>query len=364
MLPNYSTYFPPIFYKVDEKVIEGTGAFLKERGFENKNILVVSGQVFSKQYAQELAGKNKWETYILESNTFASVEKLKNLVRAKNFELLIAVGGGTVLDGVKRVGFLTDTPLVAVPTIISNDGLISPISVLKNRFGRTESIRGKMPIGILIDLDIIQKAPVRFLRAAAGDVLSNISAINDWDLAIEQGKQKPNYPARHLAISAANMLLNCSQIDLKDIDFMRLLIRGQIYSGVAMELTGNSRPCSGSEHLISHALDYLGLAKELHGTQVASISLFTLYLQKRLEKKHLEYAEKTKIPFDFLEDYKGCDLNLFGEIIQKAREMRLGRYTILDHFSNKELYENYKEYVKKLEHYKTGNEKIYFSIKN
>ena len=40
-------------------------------------------------------------------------------------------------------------------------------------------------------------------------------------------------------------------------------------SGLAMEIAGSSRPCSGSEHLISHAIDQLYPGTARHGEQVA-----------------------------------------------------------------------------------------------
>jgi len=44
-------------------------------------------------------------------------------------------------------------------------------------------------------------------------------------------------------------------------------------SGVAMVLAGNSRPSSGAEHLISHALDRFPI-HDLHGLQVGVAAFF------------------------------------------------------------------------------------------
>ena len=46
-----------------------------------------------------------------------------------------------------------------------------------------------------------------------------------------------------------------------------------------MEIAGSSRPCSGAEHLISHALDDLRPGTAHHGEQVAFGALVTTRLQ-------------------------------------------------------------------------------------
>jgi glycerol-1-phosphate dehydrogenase [NAD(P)+] len=62
-----------------------------------------------------------------------------------------------------------------------------------------------------------------------------------------------------------------------DEDGLRLLGTALFLNGVAMELAGSSRPASGSEHLLSHALDAQGSALP-HGLQVAVTSLVSLHL--------------------------------------------------------------------------------------
>jgi glycerol-1-phosphate dehydrogenase [NAD(P)+] len=321
----------PIIFQVDEAIIYRTEEFLKRNNLNFSQVIVVSGQSHSKTYALKLIGEKAWESYILSDNTFAEVERLKSHISMHNYDLVIAIGGGKVLDTVKRVGYLININHLSIPTIISNDGLISPISVIKNQYGKTESIPGMMPMGVVIDLDVIQNSPIQYIRAASGDILSNISATNDWVLASLVKKDHINDLGFHLARSAANALLHFGEIDLKFKPFLRMVIQGQVNSGIAMSLAGTSRPCSGSEHLISHALSSLGLLDDvLHGIQVASISLFTLFLQGKLQAIHLRYAMATGIPLNFTTLMDQKDPALFREIYHLAKHMRPGRYTVLD----------------------------------
>ena len=173
----------PIIFQVDEKIIKKIKYFFKRNKLSFNNILVVSGSSISKSYATKLVGKKGWEIFELKDNSLLEVDRLKKFCTKNQNDLLIAVGGGKVLDLVKRVSYLININHISVPTIISNDGLISPIAVIKNDIGRTESIPGTMPMGVIIDLDIIKNSPDKFLRAAAGDILSNLSSSNDWVLS-------------------------------------------------------------------------------------------------------------------------------------------------------------------------------------
>lgn len=339
----------PIIFQVDEGVICQVDVYLKRSKLSFTNVLVVAGKEYSKKIATKVVSKNKWTVYALQDNSYEDVEKLKEYVNAHNIDLLIGVGGGKVIDTVKRVSYLSSTNNLSIPTIISNDGLISPISVIKNEFGKAESLPAMMPMGVIIDIDIIKESPSKFLQAAAGDVLANLSATNDWILAFQQNKETMNDVAFHLSKSAANSLLHYSNVDLRSKSFLRLLIQGLVNSGIAMGLSGTSRPCSGSEHQISHAIDYLGFSDSvLHGTQVGSISLFTLYLQGKLKLIHINFAKSVGIPLQLGSLVQGFSKNKFLKIVEKARLMRPGRYTVLDELTNEEICRSYEKYNEKL----------------
>ena len=322
----------PIIFQVDEGIIYDIKEFLLRNKLAFDKILVASGTSYSKNYATKLVNLNNWESYIIEDNTFDEVERLKSYCEMHRYDLIVAIGGGKVLDTVKRVSYLTNINHLSAPTIISNDGLISPISVLKNTKGKTESIPGMMPMGVVIDLDIIQESPINYLRAASGDILSNLSATNDWVLAYRNNRENMNDIGFHLSRSAAHSLIYFDKVDLHSKAFLRMVIQGQVNSGIAMSLAGSSRPCSGSEHLISHALVTLGLIDNnvLHGIQVASISLFTLFLQNKLQDNHINYANATEIPLCFTSFMAKSDTVTLQMVYSKAKDMRPGRFTILD----------------------------------
>lgn len=348
---NKSVQLPTLF-QVNENILDKLSFFLKKVGVLFKNVIVVSGSTTSLKYAEVVRTSLGSDGLIIHRNDVQTVEELKEYCQTMKIDLLIGVGGGSVLDVVKRVSLLAKTECLLIPTIISNDGLISPISVIKNNDGQTLSLPGRTPFGIVVDLDIIRNAPPRFLQAAAGDILSNISATNDWTLASAHNGEAVNDLAYMLSRGTAFSLIHHKSKDIKNRNFLKQVVYCQINSGLAMSLSGNSRPCSGSEHLISHAIDYHHLSEHtLHGYQVGSISIFCLYLQKRLDAKCIDYALDFGIPLAFHKlDEKILDnLDL---IFQTSFEMRPGRFTILDTYKRDSLRELYNEFLFFLEKFK------------
>jgi glycerol-1-phosphate dehydrogenase [NAD(P)+] len=348
---NNSVHLPSIF-QVDENIIDKVSFFLKRNNFLFNKVLVVSGYNSSSYYADIILSSLESDNYRIDKNDVSTIEILKDYCLSNNVDLLIGVGGGSVLDVVKRVSFLSDIHNLLVPTIISNDGLISPISVIKDSNGHTLSLPGRMPFGVIVDIEIIRKAPKKFLQAAAGDILSNISATNDWVLSSLETREPINDLAYMLSRSAALSLIHHESKELRNRSFLKQVINCQLNSGLAMALAGTSRPCSGSEHLISHAIDYLDLSENtLHGLQVGSISIFCLYLQKKLDAKCINYAQELDIPLAFhhLNEKIYSQLSL---IYETSLEMRPGRHTVLNGLEGMRFDDCYYEFVTFLERFK------------
>lgn len=348
---NQSVQLPTIF-QVNENIIDQIPAFIKRSNICFKNILVVSGHTASYLYAETILESMRCKSYVICRNDVNTVEALKEYCLTNEVDLLIGVGGGSILDVVKRVSLLTHIENLLVPTIISNDGLVSPISVIKDANDKTLSLPGRTPFGVIVDVNIIRDAPSKFLQAAAGDILSNISATNDWVLASRNNGEPINDLAYMLSRSAAFALLHHESKDLRNRNFLKQVVYCQINSGLAMALAGTSRPCSGSEHLISHAIDFHNLSENtLHGFQVGAISIFCLYLQKRLDAKCINYAQELNIPLAFhqLNDKIAEQLSL---VYETSFKMRPGRYTVLNTCKGMKFEDVYNEFLFFLERFK------------
>lgn len=334
----------PIFFRVDQGAIYSVKNYLSENNLIFSKILILSGSTFSFRIAKKFiegTSLKVWKHDVISSDNISEVDRLRELVYQNSVDLIIGIGGGKVIDVTKRLSLVQRTNCVFVPTMISNDGLISPISVLTTKQGKKISIAGQMPLGVIIDNNIVRGAPKMYLQAAAGDILSNFSALFDWKLSNSHQNEQINDIAYQMSEMAAFTAINFSDISLSSNTFLQEIINAQFMSGIAMAVAGTSRPCSGSEHLISHAIDFLNLSNEtLHGLQVGSASLFCLYLQNQLNNEHLNYAKTLGLPLKFTTLTSEIPKNIL-EVFTIAKEMRPERYTILNQFTGTELLKKY-----------------------
>jgi len=117
---------------------------------------------------------------------------------------------------------------------------------------------------------------------------------------------------------------------VKDDDFLVTLTQGLIKSGFAMCIVGSSQPASGSEHKISHSIDYLySPKKNLHGEQVGIATAFTMVLQ---ENKHYRkvIALYDRIGFPYKLKKLHLNFDQFVKVVMHATKIRPDRYTILE----------------------------------
>lgn len=246
---------------------------------------------------------------------------------------LIAVGGGSVIDTAKRCALLYNKHLIVIPSVIANDGLISPISVLDVN-GIKTSLPGKMPEELLLIMRILSQAPERYVNASLLDSLSNISASHDWRY-YSGTFQMSDEVAATLSEVSGNYLA-CLNVSNKD-DKLKLAIEQQILSGISMLLAGSSQPCSGSEHILCRIADrYVEFENYLHGELVGTFSLFTKFLQNTLTKQDIHFVNSifsnwTEI-FGIITERIGPD-NFFNG----CHNIRSDRKSILDQYEEHEL---------------------------
>jgi glycerol-1-phosphate dehydrogenase [NAD(P)+] len=108
----------------------------------------------------------------------------------------------------------------------------------------------------------------------------------------------------------------------------RTLIEALVSCGVAMSIAGSSRPCSGSEHLFSHALDMLAPGIALHGEQcgIGTIMMAKLHgLNWHSIKEHLDVIGAPTTAEEL-----GIDPKIIVKALVRAGDIRPERYTILN----------------------------------
>lgn len=190
-------------------------------------------------------------------------------------DALIGVGGGKALDVAKYAAFLAELPYVAVPTSLSNDGFCSPQASLTLE-GKRRSLHTSLPEAVVVDLAVCQGAPLTLWHSGVGDLSSKFTAVSDWRLAFDRRRVPVNDLAALMSDASVFQFMANPVMDERG---MRLLATALMLNGIAMEIAGSSRPASGSEHLISHALDMTGARQRLHGLQTGTAAYLVSNLQ-------------------------------------------------------------------------------------
>jgi glycerol-1-phosphate dehydrogenase [NAD(P)+] len=226
-----------------------------------------------------------------------------------NADAIIGFGGGKAMDVGKYIAFLKRLPYFSVPTSLSNDGFCSSQSSLTVR-GRRQSLPAAIPSGVVLDTAVCLHAPAILWHSGVGDLVSKFTAVADWKLAFhETGTPIDDFAA---LVSDASVYQFMAR-PTRDLEGIRLLGTALLLNGISMSLCGSSRPASGSEHLISHALDSLSKRPRLHGLQVGVASYLVSLLQGQQSSRIAELFDITGFwqtiandPFDRSEWLEAC----------------------------------------------------------
>ena len=319
----------PRLIEIGEKNINDFGKFLISLN-KPKKVSLIAGtnvqKILKKKIEKSLKLKKIqfiWHTSI--DNQIKSLNKIQKDVKKDNSDLIVGIGGGRSVDTAKLISYNLGKPFVSLPTAASHDGMASPFVSVKS--DKPHSIVATAPMGVFVDIDIIKKAPAKLLASGCGDLIANIIAVKDWQLGHKKKKEYYGRYAADLALMSAKIVMeNSSEFAKKGLD-ARVIVEGLISAGVASCIAGSSRPCSGAEHLVSHALDKLAPGIGLHGEKCGLGSIMIGKLQGQDWKKIVKTLKDVGAPTS------AKQIGLKPEIIVKAlmiaQDLRPERYTIL-----------------------------------
>jgi glycerol-1-phosphate dehydrogenase [NAD(P)+] len=261
----------------------------------------------------------------------AEAHELAKRLRAGYYDALVGIGGGRTLDVSKLASTLSGLPLVAVATSLAHDGIASPVASLEEA-GRKGSYGVQMPIAIVVDLDYVRRSQPAMRRSGIGDVISNLSAIADWQLAGTVRGEPVDGLAVTFARTAATAILQRTD-GIEDEDFLIALAEALVLSGLAMATAGSSRPCSGADHEILHAIDHLFPGTARHGELAGAATLFCAFLRgddamATAVDACLRRHGLPRLPADL-----GLDESQFAAAVEHAPGTRPDRFTVLEHLA-------------------------------
>jgi glycerol-1-phosphate dehydrogenase [NAD(P)+] len=261
----------------------------------------------------------KVDHVIVKESTEAVVNHVIGAIKRTKASIVLGVGGGKDIDVAKLASAKASVPFMSIPTAASHDGIASPYASIKGG-SRPYSIRAQAPVAILTDIDVISDSPY--------NLLAKFTAVKDWQLAHKLKNEYYGDYAADLALMSAELVTkNAKEVLKRNIEGVRTVVEALISCGVAMSIAGSSRPCSGSEHLFSHALDIVAGETSLHGERTGVGAILCAYLQGSNWEAIRTFLKEIGAPSTAKE------LNVSPEQLVRALTMahslRPERYTIL-----------------------------------
>lgn len=269
------------------------------------------------------------EIFAMKNASFDEAVFIAKKVCVEDIKVIIGFGGGRVLDTAKYVAHISKAVYICMPTSLSNDSLASPFSVLET-YGKTrKTFECKIPTAIIVDTNMIINAPVNQTLSGIGDTIAKHTALFDWKLSADRTSSRIDDFAYALSRMSYDSVYHCDEKNIKSRVFIRILSRALVMGGLAMEIAGSSRPCSGSEHLFAHAIEeYYPDIRISHGIAVALGSIPACIFQKQDATGLLNVFRAYGISTD-LRSY-GITKDMFADIWDKARNVRADRITVLN----------------------------------
>ena len=261
--------------------------------------------------------------------SFDEAVAIAKKVCIEDIRVIIGIGGGRVLDTAKYAAHISKAVYICMPTSLSNDSLASPFAVLETTGSSRKTIECKIPTAIIVDTNMIINAPEGQTLSGIGDTIAKHTALYDWKLAASKSSSRVEDFAYALSRMSYDSVYHCDERNMKSRVFIRILSRALVMGGLAMEIAGSSRPCSGSEHLFAHAIEeYYPGVKISHGLAVALGTIPACIFQGQDPSGIMSFFKAHGLDFD-PRSY-GIDPGMFADMWKKARTVRPGRITVLD----------------------------------
>lgn len=268
----------PTVVRVKDGALDRLGLYLQRAG--HQRVAVIQSEGLIESLSQR--ARSSFKQYSIQAAEWLDAAEISLELAVQHFSQLpgnvsaiVGLGGGRALDVAKYVASLGRLPYFAVPTSLSNDGFCSPQSSLSVQ-GRRRSLPAAIPYGLVIDTTVCRQAPQQLTQSGVGDLVAKFTAVRDWKLAFHACGEPVDDFAALLSDGSVHAYLSHPTFD----DYgVQLLATALMMNGIAMVMSGSSRPASGSEHLISHALDQISQRPRLHGLQVGVASYLISLLQ-------------------------------------------------------------------------------------
>jgi glycerol-1-phosphate dehydrogenase [NAD(P)+] len=199
---------------------------------------------------------------------------------------VVGIGGGQAIDAAKYISWKKGIRLVSIPTILSVDAFVTPAAGIR-RNNEVFYVGNSTPDPLIIDFEILRKAPKELNIAGVGDLLSIHTASFDWELAQQRGKSEYPFSAEDLKKGKAilkNIEENLEEIKANTDKGLMAIVTGYMTMNRICLPAGHYRIEEGSEHYLFYELEERLKRPFVHGFIIG----LGIYLMSRLQQNQFE----------------------------------------------------------------------------
>ena len=298
--------------RIASGLVNCVGDILKENEFARTLLLVADKNTLSaaKGIEESLAGFDvEYKIYDnLRVATMEHVEELESLVKDRDISIL-SVGTGSVNDPCRLAAARQDKLLCIFATAPSMDGFASyGAPIVANGFKL--SYDAKSPEVIIGDTKILAAAPSQLKSAGFGDMIAKYVGLIDWKIANLLIDEYYCEKIAALTRSAVDELMEMAdKVTVNDEHTAGKIFEALLKTGIGMSFAQNSRPASGSEHIISHLLECVELRDNIipnyHGDDVGVSTLTMLKYYGKLAENETIETQKESVDWDEIYHFYG-----------------------------------------------------------
>lgn len=173
------TYAGPARYIQGRNVLSLLGSQLKSLGIQGRALVVVSKTAEKEtrpRWEQSLKNEGlEFELYPFGGEcSDVEIQKIKEAAINSKVDYFIAIGGGKTLDAGREAAEQLKMETIVCPSIASTDAPCIAFSLIYKETGEMQEFRAhrKNPLLVIVDTEVVARAPKRFLIAGMGDALS------------------------------------------------------------------------------------------------------------------------------------------------------------------------------------------------
>lgn len=347
--------------QIGSGLVKKVGEILKKNGFP-KNILLVADKntLAAAKGIEESLKDFSVEYKIYDEIRVARmehVEELESIIRGRDIGVL-SVGTGSVNDPCRLAAARQDKKLCIFATAPSMDGFASYSSpIVKDGF--KSSYPAKSPEVIIGDTKILAAAPAYLKSAGFGDMVAKYIGLADWKISSLLIDEIYCEKVGKLTRDAVDKLMSMAdRVTENDEETAGEIFKALLMTGIGMSFMQNSRPASGSEHIIAHLLECVelrdGIIPNYHGEDVGVFTLLMLKYYNELADKETIRAKKESV--DWADVY-----SFYGEMADDVKKLNEPK-TVTDEVDPKVLEDKWQE-IREIIHSIPSYDEVYYAMK-